>query len=439
MAGEKLLWGDRASEMVYGKVPWGPEAIDWQERINMPRMREERAQRTRAKIKEHGYAVMCLGEGENRRYATAIHPGLLAGRITGAAGFTFVFADQPTAEMVDWELDGGLTLQVRRNCPWIKPENIFAVHSMAAAQGPEAVKDHAKKQAKNMVEQLRSRKLLKEKIAYDGLHPALIASLESEGVKLVQDSSIMVEARMIKTEDEVNCMRMGGVNADTAWGVLFRELTPGITERELGSKMAAAIFSRQQANNPTISLRSGPNTSPNYVSHSPQDRVIEPGDLVFADLINCGHSGYATCYYRTFKCGLKPTEKEKDWHKRCREWLYAAAAEIKPGKTTADAAKKFPTCDVWGFSEEYECLLNAIGHGHGLVQHEQPWISRTCSLEFPLPIYKNMIFAMETWMGDNRSGGCRIESVGVVTDNGWENLYAWPDEEIVVPAHQILY
>ncbi len=439
MAEEKQLWGDGAEDMVYGKVPWGTEAIDWQERINMPRMREERAARVRAKMKEHGVAVLFLGEGDNRRYSTGIHAGILSTRIAGGAGYTIVFADYPTADTVDYHLDVALTMQARRHSPWIKPENIRTACSLASTQGEGAVKDHAKVQAKFMIQDLRDKRLGKEKVAFDAINPFLKAELESKGVQLVHDPDIMVEARMIKTEDEVNCLRMGGVNCDTAWGVLFENLRPGIVERELGALMAAAIFRRQQATSPIISLRSGPNTGPNWASHSPQDRVIEAGDLVFCDFINCGYSGYGSCYYRTFKCGLRPTQKEKDWYKQCREWLYAAADELKPGKTTADVAKKFPTCDVWGYNEEYESPIHALAHGHGITGHEYPWVGRSCSIDYPLPIYKGMTFAVETWMGNGRSGGVRIENVGVVTDKGWENLYGWPDEQITVPAHQLIW
>ncbi|MFC1917900.1 M24 family metallopeptidase [Chloroflexota bacterium] len=423
----------------YGALPWGAEAIDWQERINMPRMREERAARTRKMMKDNGFPAMILFNADTRRYSTSVHPGVLGGLIPGVAGLSIIFAELPTADIIDYSLEGNLTRQNRIHCTWIKPENQRTVYSLAENQGPEIVKEHAKKQAKEIKQVLEEKGLAKEKIAYDSSNAAMMSALEAEGLTLVPVGHLIQEMRATKTQDEIDCIRMGGAFGDIAWGVMFKELRPGITERELAGKMSHAIYLKQQAGQPLISLRSGPNSAPNWLSHSPQDRVISPGDLVICDLILCGYSGYHSCYYRTFKCGTKPTEKEKDWYKQCYEWLYNACEEIKPGKTTADAAKKFPPAATWGYKEEYECWSNALGHGLGLSSYELPRISRCCSLDYPQEIRKGMTIAMETWMGEDGHGGVRIENMGVVTDNGWENLYQWPDEEIICPSHQLIF
>lgn len=432
------MTAERSDNLRYAKLPWGTESIDWQERINMPRMREERAARVRDRMKAHGIAVMLLTNSDNRRYTTAIHPGLLAGLIPGSAGVSLVFAEHPTSDMIDWALEGNITRQNRIHCPWIKPENHRTAYTLAVNQGPEMVKINARRQAQDIIQRMKDKGLEKEQLAYDAYSPPIMEALEAEGVKLLAAPAVFVEARTTKTQDEIDCLRMGGAISDAAWGACFENLRPGITERELGAKMAEAIFLRQQANNPIISLRSGPNTAPNWVSHSPQDRTIQPGDLVFSDMILCGYSGYHSCYYRTFKCGTRPTQKEKDWYKQCYEWLYNACEAIKPGITTDKVAKHFPTCDTWGYSEEYECWTNALGHGLGLTSYELPRISRCCSMDYPQVIEKGMIIAMETWMGEDGYGGVRIENLGVVTDKGWENLYSWPDDEIICPSHQLI-
>lgn len=423
----------------YGKLRWGAEAIDWQERINMPRMREERAAKTREKLKKYNFPAIILCTGANRRYATSVHAGLLSEFLAGASGMSIVFADYTLADTIDYSLEGNLAKQARIHSPWIKSDNIRISYTMEVSLGEATLKKHATRQAKDIAQVLKEKGLAKEPIAYDAMTPLLKEAIEKEGIKLVASPRLMFEARMIKTEDEINCMRLGGVIADAGWGAMFQELRPGITERELGAKMSAAVFAKQQTGHPIISLRSGPNTAPNWLSHSPTDRTIEAGDLLVADLLDCGYSGYLTCYYRTWKCGTKPTQKEKDWYKQIREWLYAAAAEVKPGKTTADAAKKWPPASTWGYKEEYECWSNALGHGQGLTTYEPPRISRCSSLDDPQPIEKGMVIALETWQGEEGVGGVRVENMGVVTDNGWENIYQWPDEEISCPQHQLLF
>jgi Xaa-Pro aminopeptidase len=48
-----------------------------------------------------------------------------------------------------------------------------------------------------------------------------------------------------------------------------------------------------------------------------------------------------------------------------------------------------------------------------------------------------MVLATETWYGEDGVGGMRIENVGVVTKNGFENFYRMRDEGIRIPHHTI--
>jgi hypothetical protein len=92
--------------------------------------------------------------------------------------------------------------------------------------------------------------------------------------------------------------------------------------------------------------------------------------------------GYGSCTYRTFIVGRKPTAKEQDWYNEVRDRLDAVISEIKPGKTTADAAKHFPPATKWGYQSEVEILASEIGHGIGLgtsTGYDIPIINRLWS------------------------------------------------------------
>ncbi len=416
------------------RLGFGTMVLDWEERINMERMRRERQAKARAKIKEHGFAAMILGLGDNRVYVTAVDPGGLSGFIPGVSGHSIIFADYPD-DTIDYTLEGNCTRQAIIHSPWLKPENIRTVHSLNSSQVPAQVLDHGKKNAEEIFQDLKKKGIDREKVAYDGLHPALLAALKEKGVNLIPAPEVMLEARVIKTADEINCMKMAGYIANQGFWELYDHIRPGITECEVASHAAAAFMKMGNRFGYVVSLRSGPNTAPNWVSHSPTDRIIQPGDLIFCDMIGPLFLGYRVCYYRTFKCGLKPTDKEKDWYKRCYDWLYEAMNVVRPGVSTAEVAEKWPAADTWGYKEEYECWTNALGHGIGLTQYEPPMIGRSF---WPATIEKGMTLAMETWYGEDGVGGCRIENVVVVNDTGCEKLYTWPDEEIIVPEHSLL-
>jgi len=104
---------------------------------------------------------------------------------------------------------------------------------------------------------------------------------------------------------------------------------------------------------------------------------------------------------------------------------------IKPGATTADAAKHFPPATSWGYKEEAEVLTMEIGHGIGLFQYEYPIINRQWSLENPQVFEAGMIVAVEGREGDHRMGGVRLENMLVVTENGAEIIDHFPREEIL--------
>jgi Xaa-Pro aminopeptidase len=234
-------------------------------------------------------------------------------------------------------------------------------------------------------------------------------------------------------------MKMVGAISNAFFWRVYEHLRPGISECELGAEVAKEWFRWQNLSVFEVSLSSGPNTSPNYIACRPSDRIIEPGDLVYLDLVGPVFSGYRSCCYRVFKCGAKPTQREKDWYQKAYDWLYAGLEYLKPGYTSADIAKQWPKCEIWGNVSEHQASPNCVGHGLGLGQHEYPFIGRICSLDDPLPIEKGMVVALETWHGEYGVGGCRIENVYLVTDDGYELTQgSWPDEEITVPNHSLI-
>ena len=51
-------------------LTFGQGYVDWQERIDVSRMRTERANRLRSILRKHGIAACVLSRGDNVRYAT---------------------------------------------------------------------------------------------------------------------------------------------------------------------------------------------------------------------------------------------------------------------------------------------------------------------------------------------------------------------------------
>jgi len=250
------------------------------------------------------------------------------------------------------------------------------------------------------------------------------------GIKTTNVWPLMLQTRSVKTKDEINCFKMVAAIIDAAWYTVFETLKPGVTDKDV---MAAAYKSSQEhgADNAGFPVVfSGPHT----FDRGPEgtDRIILPGEMVYIDLTGVSFLGYLTCCYRTFKVSVKPTAKEKDWYKQVLDRQNAIIDAIKPGATTADAAKHFQPASKWGYPEEVYVLTIEIGHGLGLNLYEMPVINRQWSLKHPQVFEVGNCMAVESREGEVRVGGARIEDMIVVTETGAEIVNRMPRDDIFV-------
>jgi len=411
-------------------VSYGPAGIDWQERVNFTRMREERAARVRSLMKKKNIPVLLLSNSVNKRYAT----GKKSSVLNLILDYVLFFAEQDP--IIYEHADVGIHL--KKNSPWFKPENIRSAHSwLGGIVGPKATTITAEKWAKEIKEDLQRRGHAKDVLGFDSLDGTGREALQAVGIKTVDCSAMMAEARMVKTEDEVNCLRLAAAIVDRAWWAVYENLRPGIRENEIQAIAYKTLY-EMNIEDAKVWGASGPRGWPNYRGSGSTDRIIQPGDLFFQDIYDVSYNGYRTCYYRTFCVGRKPTAKQRDWHKQCYDWIYSALAEVKPGATTADAARRLPEAKFFGYPGENWAILSQWGHGIGLTLYEQPVISRAYSLDDPVVFQKGMTFAIETQMGEEGVGGARLEEMVVVTDKGYEVMTRWPAEEITVVTHSLV-
>ena len=122
-----------------------------------------------------------------------------------------------------------------------------------------------------------------------------------------------------------------------------------------------------------------------------------------------------------------------DAYKRCRYYLDAAIALVRPGATTADIVQVWPKAQEFGFPNEEAAFALQFGHGVGLSIWEKPIISRLVSLEHPEEIREGMVFALETfWPASDGWSAARIEEQLVVTADGCEVITRFPAEDLMI-------
>ncbi len=203
-------------------------------------------------------------------------------------------------------------------------------------------------------------------------------------------------------------------------------LRPGVRENEVQGE-AARILHRlgaQWVHN--VQVTTGSRTNPH--PHLSSDRLLQPGDLFFADVVTVWN-GYQTCIYRTL-CVGKPTQRQKDVYKSAYDMLMAGLGQIKAGNTTADVARAWPGPEHWGFKTESEAFGLAFGHGVGVGLWERPIIHRLFSLDNPIELREGMVLALETYDGRGEDGA-RIEVEVIVTADGYELISKFPIDELI--------
>jgi Xaa-Pro aminopeptidase len=209
------------------------------------------------------------------------------------------------------------------------------------------------------------------------------------------------------------------------------EFKPGMRERDGGAAMHQAMM-RAGAEFASGGVRSKLNTYDVY-HHGNTDRIVDAGDLVVVNTCGTTFAGYRVCIYRSFILGRKPNAKERDFYARCRERVYAIVDRIKPGATTADAAKALLPSNTWGYPAEQSLLVAEVGHGIGMT-YEEPVISRIWSFDHPQVLEPGMVVAVECREGEWGYGGVRLEEMVLVTETGNRILSNWPSEDIIPVA-----
>ncbi|MFT4891458.1 MAG: Xaa-Pro aminopeptidase [Halobacteriales archaeon] len=408
----------------------GTMAVDWEERIDVARLREERKERALDRMREAGLSSMLLIDDPNVRYVT----GLAMTGGSGADHYTLLLED---GGIVHWDTADHAANQ-RFNCPWLDDirHACPGLGNVPRASGSDSAREWLRgKMAETVVDALEEYGLKTESMGIDVANPGLVSALEDRGVDVRPDecAGVMEDARKVKTRDEIECLRTVAAICEAGFQRITESVAPGQRESEVWGDAVRELW-RHGATVHGGYLTSGPNTWPKHQANT-TDRMIRPGDLVYADFYNVGYLGYRSCYYRTFSVG-EPTDAQREAYETAVDNLYRVLDRIEPGVTTDEIAAAFPDmdgehADWYGAEEHWEMTTNHWAHGLGLQLYEVPLIWRGLSPDHPIEIEEGMTMAVETQEPADRQG-VRVEEMIVVRENGVEVLSQWPVEEITV-------
>ena len=401
---------------------FGLNQTDNEQRIDFNRLRRERLEKAQKALIESDADALLLFDMNNVRYTTSTWLGEWAR--DKLVRYAIVL---PEGRPLLFEF-GSAVPHKKAYCPWIAETTYPSDSAMRGSIHPECkIEDKIiDSLAKTMKEAGLSEK---SRIGVDVMEVPVMHGLLNNGLTIVDGQRIMLNARLVKTEDEIDLLEYSAATVDAGYSEVVSNLHAGVRENELVAIMNDVLYRLGSEQVEAVNCVSGPRCSPH--PHNFSDRLIRPGEMIFMDVVS-SFCGYRTCYYRTFYLGKKASPAVHDAYKKTYDWLYAGIGKVKPGNTTADICEAFPTAEEMGLESEAHAFALQFGHGIGLSVWEYPVVSRRVSMEHPIELQEGMTFALETYCpAKDGSGAARIEEECVVTEKGCRVMTKYPCDELI--------
>ncbi len=230
-------------------------------------------------------------------------------------------------------------------------------------------------------------------------------------LKIVSGTPVTAGCRMIKSDHELELMRLANQVTLAAYHSAYQTLHEGMTQAELETMIGSAY--RQLGFPGEVDIDIGENSSFPHGSTVPQ--VVREGTLVMLD-DGCTVEGYQSDITRTFVLG-KPSDKMKRVFEIVHRAQTAALQTARPGVEcqAVDAAARKVISDA-GYGPDYKFFTHRVGHGIGMDGHEWPYLVRGNAT----PLARGMTFSDEPGIYIPGEFGVRLEDDMHITENGAE-------------------
>ncbi|MCH7507526.1 MAG: aminopeptidase P family protein [Proteobacteria bacterium] len=396
--------------------------VDFEERVNFPRLHRYRLGRTQQALRNSDLGSLLTFDNNNIRYITSTAIGEWAR--DKMCRFALLPGD---GDPHLWDF-GSAAAHHRIYAPWLKPSCCHAgMVGLRGTVSPESgLMQRAALEIKAVLEE---NGLANMPVGVDLVEPPMLFELQKVGLDIRDGQQTMLDAREIKSMDEIMLLNTAASMVDGTYDMIFEMLRPGVRESDIVAAANKMLYEMGSDDVEAINAVAGERCSPH--PHNFTDRLIRPGDQAFFDIIQA-YMGYRTCYYRTFSVG-RATDSQRDAYKQAREWIDNAIAIVRPGVATDEIAKVFPKAEEFGFADEMEAFALQFCHGLGVALHERPIVSRLVSLENPQEIKEGMVFALETYCpATDGYSAARIEEEVVVTATGCKIITLFPADELPI-------
>lgn len=379
---------------------------DYEARVDVDTLRANRVARAQDARERAGLDALLVWKDENVRYLTSLRPQLIAGKSTVLNGALLVRDRDPILFCSGGERD-----RVDRTMPWITEAHTIPIMEQRALIDGCV------------------REILAPTLARHGLDNARVGIDETSMIlaeclaaalphlDLADGDTPMQQARMRKLPEEIALLEEATALADAVTAAGVAAVREGMRECEVAAEAMHTLFrlGGEYAHVMTPFVASGEHMAPPHRITS--EKLIRHGDLVFIDIGACW-AGYFGDVARTTVCGT-PSREQREIYTAVYEGLQAGIAQMRPGRTNADAAEAIiAAATARGLGGRFLSLF--IGHGVGIGANEPPYIGETLPGAPTYEFEPGMVFAVEPliWVeGVRGGGGVRLEEMVLITEN----------------------
>lgn len=239
-------------------------------------------------------------------------------------------------------------------------------------------------------------------------------------VEWVDVWDLLLRIRAIKTAEEQRRLRHAFRVATDVYQAVIPKIRPGDTPYGIFLRELQEIYSRGgtfQANHICFATSD--------IAHSPPpDQPIRAGQIGTLDLCITTQD-YQTDYGRVVSVGPPPAGFGEVYD-TLMQGMEMAIRGAQPGRRVADL---FWECARFLEKHDLCFAMGFLGHGVGLDVHEYPFINPYRENDV---LEVGMVPVIEFYLELKDYGCFLVENAGILTENGFENLCAFPYRELMV-------
>jgi len=377
-----------------------------EDEINFDKLRSYRLDRVKKELEKNNLEACILFDPVNVRYALDT-VNMSVYNMHNLTRYCFIPIDGPVILYEYFNCEGlskhlNLINEVRPAITW----DYFSNGDQAGVQLGKWI---------NEIKDLTNSYCRSKKLAIDVINGPAVTALNKTGIKVVDAKLIIEQARVIKSPEELKCMKASIEVAEIGINKMREELKAGMTEDELWSILHKTNIENGGEWIECRILSSGSRTNP-WMQES-SNKVIQNGEIVSFDTDMVGPYGYCADISRAFVEGHKFNEEQKKIYLMAVEHINHNSRLIKPGVSFTEFTEKSWKLPDEYYGNRYSCMVHGIGlcDEWPMIRYPTDGGQREGSFE------KNMTVTVESYIGKvGGKEGVKLEQQYLVGKNGLE-------------------